>query len=213
MQANSETKTAAPARTGGRDQVRKLTVTAMLSAVAFVLMFLDFPIPMLMPSFVKMDFSDLPELLGAFALGPAYGVLISLIKNLIHLLLASSTNGAGELCNFLLGAVFAWVAGFVYQRNKSRRTAVLGAVLGAVAMAVASIPVNYFLTYPAYVVIYGMPLDTIIGMYQAILPSAGSLLECLVIFNMPWTLAKGLLDAVLCMLIYKPLSPILHGRR
>ena len=199
MQANSEAK---PVRTGGhdRDQVRKLTVTAMLSAVAFVLMFLDFPIPMLMPSFVKMDFSDLPELLGAFALGPMYGVLISLIKNLIHLLLASSTNGVGELCNFLFGAVFAWVAGFVYQRNKSRRTAVIGAVLGAVA-------------YPAYVVIYGMPLDTIIGMYQAILPSAGSLLECLVIFNMPWTLAKGLLDAVLCMLIYKPLSPILHGRR
>ena len=120
-----------------------------------------------------------------------YGVLISLIKNLIHLLLASSTNGVGELCNFLFGAVFAWVAGFVYQRNKSRRTAVLGAVLGAVAMAIISVPLNYFLTYPAYVVIYGMPLDTIIGMYQAILPSAGSLLECLVIFNMPWTLAKG----------------------
>ena len=90
MQANSEAKAV---RTGGRDQVRKLTVTAMLSAVAFVLMFLDFPIPMIMPSFVKMDFSDLPELLGAFALGPMYGVLISLIKNLIHLLLASSTNG------------------------------------------------------------------------------------------------------------------------
>ena len=105
------------------------------------------------------------------------------------------------------------VAGFVYQRNKSRRTAVLGAVLGAVAMAVISVPLNYFLTYPAYVVIYGMPLETIIGMYQAILPSAGGLLECLVIFNMPWTLAKGLLDAALCMLIYKPLSPILHGRR
>ena len=152
MQANSETKTAAPARTGGRDQVRKLTVTAMLSAVAFVLMFLDFPIPMIMPSFVKMDFSDLPELLGAFALGPMYGVLISLIKNLIHLLLASSTGGVGELCNFLFGAVFAWVAGFVYKRNKTRRSAVLGAVLGAAAMAIVSIPLNYFLTYPAYVV-------------------------------------------------------------
>lgn len=210
MQANTETKAV---RTGGRDQVRKLTVTAMLSAVAFVLMFLDFPIPMIMPSFVQMDFSDLPELLGAFALGPAYGVLISLVKNLLHLLLAGSTNGVGELCNFLFGAVFAWVAGFVYQRNKSRRTAVLGAVLGAVAMAIISVPLNYFLTYPAYVVIYGMPLETIIGMYQAILPSAGGLLECLVIFNMPWTLVKGLLDAALCMLIYKPLSPILHGRR
>ena len=172
MQANRETKTAAPARTGGRDQVRKLTVTAMLSAVAFVLMFLDFPIPMIMPSFVKMDFSDLPELLGAFALGPMYGVLISLIKNLIHLLLASSTGGVGELCNFLFGAVFAWVAGFVYKRNKTRRSAVLGAVLGAAAMAIVSIPLNYFLTYPAYVVIYGMPLDAIIGICPGPWPRA-----------------------------------------
>ena len=210
MQADSKTNTL---RAADRGRVRKLTVTAMLSAVAFVLMFLDFPIPMIMPSFVKMDFSDLPELLGAFALGPTYGVLVCLLKNLIHLLVDSSTNGVGELCNFLFGAVFAWVAGFVYQRNKSRRTAVLGAVLGSVAMAIVSVPLNYYLTYPAYVVIYGMPLDVIIGMYQAILPSADGLLECLVIFNMPWTLAKGLLDAVLCLLIYKPLSPILHGRR
>ena len=210
MQANSDVR---PVRTGSRDRARKLTVTAMLSAVAFVLMFLDFPIPMIMPSFVKMDFSDLPELLGAFALGPVYGVLISLLKNLIHLLLASSTNGVGELCNFLFGAVFAFVAGFVYQRRKTRAGAVLGAVLGSLAMAVISVPLNYFLTYPAYVVLYGMPMETILGMYQAILPSADSLIKCLVIFNMPWTLAKGLLDAALCMLIYKPLSPILHGRR
>ena len=195
MQANTQTT---PIRTGDRDRIRKLTVTAMLSAVAFVLMFLDFPIPMIMPSFVQMDFSDLPELLGAFALGPVYGVLISLLKNLIHLLLASSTNGVGELCNFLFGAVFAFVAGFVYQRRKTRAGAVLGAVLGSLAMAV---------------VLYGMPMETILGMYQAILPSADSLIKCLVICNMPWTLAKGLLDAALCMLIYKPLSPILHGRR
>ena len=211
MQANSEAR---PVRTGGHDrnQVRKLTVTAMLSAVAFVLMFMDFPLPMIMPSFVQMDFSDLPELLGAFALGPVYGVLVALIKNLLHLILAGSTNGVGELCNFLLGAAFAWVAGFVYQRNKTRRGAILGAVLGAVAMAIFSVPLNFFLTYPAYVVLYGMPLDVIIGMYQAILPSVDGLLECLVIFNLPWTLVKGLLDAAICMLIYKPLSPILHGR-
>ena len=76
-------------------------------------------------------------------------------------------------------------AGFVYQRNKTRRGAILGAVLGAVAMAIFSVPLNFFLTYPAYVVLYGMPLDVIIGMYQAILPSVDGLLECLVIFNLP----------------------------
>ena len=182
----------------------------MLSAVAFILMFIEFPIPMLIPSFVKMDFSDLPALLGAFALGPVYGVVISFMKNLLHIVIkGTSTACVGELCNFMLGAVFSAVAGVIYKHHKSRKTA----IIGAAAMAVFSVPSNYFITYPAYVQFYHMPLEAILGMYQAILPSADSLIKCLVIFNMPFTLVKGLLDAVLCMLIYKPLSPILHGRK
>lgn len=197
-----------------RNQIRNLTVAAMLSAVAFVLMFLDFSLPMFIPSFVKMDFSDLPALLGSFALGPVYGIVISLVKNLLHLIIpGTSTAGVGEVCNFLLGAIFAYVAGFIYQRNKTRKTAILGAVAGAVTMAILSVPVNYFITYPAYVKFYNLPLEAILGMYQALLPAADSLIKCLIIFNMPFTLVKGLLDAVLCMLIYKSLSPILHGRR
>ena len=197
-----------------RNQIRNLSVAAMLSAVAFVLMFLDFSLPMFIPSFVKMDFSDLPALLGSFALGPVYGIVISLVKNLLHLIIpGTSTAGVGEVCNFLLGAIFAYVAGFIYQRNKTRKTAILGAVAGAVAMAILSVPVNYFITYPAYVKFYNLPLEAILGMYQALLPAADSLIKCLIIFNMPFTLVKGLLDAVLCMLIYKSLSPILHGRR
>ena len=113
----------------------------------------------------------------------------------------------------MLGAVFSVTAGCIYKHRKSRKTAILGALAGAAAMAVFSVPSNYFITYPAYVEFYHMPLEAILGMYQAILPSANSLIKCLVIFNMPFTLVKGLLDAVLCMLIYKPLSPILHGRK
>lgn len=195
-------------------KTHKLAVTAVLGAAAAVLMFLSFPIPFLIPSFVKMDFSDLPALLGSFALGPVYGIVISLVKNLLHLIIpGTSTAGVGEVCNFLLGAIFAYVAGFIYQRNKTRKTAILGAVAGAVAMAILSVPVNYFITYPAYVKFYNLPLEAILGMYQALLPAADSLIKCLIIFNMPFTLVKGLLDAVLCMLIYKSLSPILHGRR
>ena len=83
-------------------------------------------------------------------------------------------------------------------------------VLGAALMAVLSVPFNYFLVYPAYVVCYGLPLDAIIGMYQAILPSSDSLIKCLTIFNMPFTFCKGMLDVALCFLVYKPLSPLLH---
>ena len=197
-----------------KDTTHNLTVAAMLSAVAFILMFIEFPVPMLIPAFIKMDFSDLPALLGAFALGPVYGVIISFMKNLLHIVIkGTSTACVGELSNFILGAIFSAVAGYLYKHHKSRKTAIIGAVAGAVAMGVLSVPSNYFVVYPAYVQFYHMPLEAILGMYQAILPSADSLIKCLIIFNLPFTLVKGLLDAVLCMLIYKPLSPILHGRR
>ena len=197
-----------------KDTTHNLTVAAMLSAVALILMFIEFPIPMLIPAFIKMDFSDLPALLGAFALGPVYGVIISFMKNLLHIVIkGTSTACVGELSNFILGAIFSAVAGYIYKHHKSRKTAIIGAVAGAVAMGVLSVPSNYFVVYPAYVQFYHMPLEAILGMYQAILPSADSLIKCLILFNLPFTLVKGLLDAVLCMLIYKPLSPILHGRR
>ena len=205
---------------------RKIVVTAMLSAVAFALQFIEFPIPMLIPSFVKMDVSDLPELLGAFALGPVYGAVIALLKNLLHIVIkGTSSGGVGELCNFLLGVFFVVPAGAIYQAMKPRETAgmsrqdikkqglkaaIIGSLAGAVLMAVCTVPLNYFLTYPIYTKF--MPMEAIIGMYQAILPSVKGLLQCLIIFNMPFTFVKGLLDVVICFLIYKPLSPILHGK-
>ena len=206
--SDPNTATAGPLRTASRSRVRALTITAMFSAIAFVLMFLEFSVP-LIPSFVQMDISELPALLAAFGLGPVYGVIVCLVKNLIHLLI-TSTGGAGELCNFLLGACFVFPAGLLYRFVKSRKGAFLGALVGAVIMALLSIPLNYFITYPIYSNF--MPIDAIIGMYQAIRPSVNGLLECLIIFNAPFTLVKGLLVTALCFLIYKPLSPLIHGK-
>ncbi|MBO4913879.1 MAG: ECF transporter S component [Oscillospiraceae bacterium] len=192
-------------------RTHKLAVAGMLSAVAFILMYVEFPIPALIPAFIKLDVSDLPELLAAFALGPVWGVVVTFVKNLLFSVLhGTSSNYIGELCNFLLGSVFAFTAGVIYHRGKSRKSALIGALAGAVLMAVISVPINYFVVYPAYVVVYGMPMEAIIGMYQAINPSADGLMKCLVLFNLPFTFFKGLLDVVLCFLIYKPLSPILH---
>lgn len=206
--SDPNTATAGRLRTASRSRVRALTITAMFSAIAFVLMFLEFSVP-LIPSFVQMDISELPALLAAFGLGPVYGVIVCLVKNLIHLLI-TSTGGAGELCNFLLGACFVFPAGLLYRFVKSRKGAFLGALVGAVIMALLSIPLNYFITYPIYSNF--MPIDAIIGMYQAIRPSVNGLLECLIIFNAPFTLVKGLLVTALCFLIYKPLSPLIHGK-
>ena len=151
-------------------------------------------------------------LLGSFSLGPVAGIFISLIKNVLHILIKGTTSGGvGELCNFLLGAVFSCVAGSLYLRRKSRKSAILGAVIGAAIMGVLSVPLNYYVTYPMYTKF--MPIDEILRLYQVIRPSTNSLLECLVVFNMPFTFLKGMLDAVICFLIYKPLSPILHGKK
>ena len=207
----SEPTVNAVSGSAGRSRAHKITVTAMLSAVAFLLMFVEFPIPALIPAFVKMDISDLPELLAAFSLGSVYGVAVSFLKNLLHILFKGTSSAyVGELFNFLMGAVFSASAGLIYRWKKTRRGALLGSVVGAVLMAVLSVPLNYFVVYPAYVVCYELPLDVIIGMYQEIRPATNGLLECLVVFNMPFTLVKGLLDVLLCFLVYKPLSPLLH---
>ena len=195
-----------------KNHIRELTVTAMLAAVATVLMFLDFSLPMFIPGFVKMDVSELPALLASFSLGPVYGVAVCLIKNLLNLIFHGSTGGIGELCNFLLGAAFVATAGLIYRRGKSRKTAVIGCLAGAAVMAGVSVPVNYFISYPVYAKMFG-GIDAILAAYQAINPNVDGLLQCLVVFNLPFTFVKGLLDSVLCVLIYKPLSPILHGRK
>ncbi len=193
-----------------KQKTHHLAVAAMLSAVAAVLQFVEFSIP-IMPSFIKLDISDLPALLGTFSLGPVYGVAIQLVKNLLHLPFGSSA-GVGELSNFILGAIFVFAAGMVY----SRKSALAGSVIGAVSMALVSLVTNYFIVYPAYVVLFHMPLEEIISAYNKILegvanvPTSNALFNCLLVFNVPFTLAKGLLDTALCFLIYKPLSPLLH---
>ena len=201
-------------RAANRSRTHKLTISAMLSGVAFLLMFIEFPIPALIPSFVKLDVSDLPELLAAFSLGPVYGIVVTFLKNLLFSVLHGTSSAyVGELFNFVMGALFVGVAGLIYKRNKTRKGAIVGALLGALVMAVVSVPYNYFIVYPAYVVMYHLPLDAIIGMYQAINPNVNGLLACLLVFNLPFTFVKGALDAALCFLVYKPLSPILHGRK
>ena len=188
--------------------VRKLVVTAMFSAISYVLMLIDFSVPII-PSFVKMDFSELPALIAAFSVGPVSGMIVCLVKNLIHLT-TTTTGGVGELCNFLLGASFTLTAGLIYKFHKTRKGALVGSLLGALAMALFSIPLNYFVTYPIYTKF--LPLDKIIEMYQAIVPSVNGLLQCLVIFNAPFTFFKGIADAAITFLIYKRISPLIHGK-
>lgn len=198
-------------KTTRKVNVRNMTVTAMLSAIAFVLMFLDTAVP-IMPSFIKLDVSELPALMASFALGPVYGVIVCLIKNILHLFM-TTTGGVGELSNFILGAAFVLPAGLIYKHKKTKGNAIIGAVVGAVCMAAISFPSNLYVVYPVY---YNfMPKDVIVSAYQAIAPFAtiDSIEKCLLMFNVPFTFLKGIISAVITVLIYQPLRPLLKGNK
>lgn len=190
-----------------QNTLRGLAVSGIMGALGFVLMFFEISLPFIIPEFIKLDFSEIPAIITAYAFGPQYGILVCLIKNLLHLPITTSV-GVGELSNFVLGAVFAGIAGLIYKIKKTRKNALLGAVIGALAMGLICIATNYFIVYPMYAKLF-LPMDAIIGMYKVILPSADTLFKALVIFNFPFTFLKGMADAAVCFAVYKRLSPIL----
>lgn len=195
---------------GSRNQItRYLVAAAMLSAVSIVLQYVEFSIP-IMPSFIKLDLSDLPSLIGSFAMGPLWGAAIAGVKNLIHILVSQS-GGIGELANFLLNTAFVVTAGVIYRFNRTKKGALIGSISGAAVMALASVPINYFVVYPFYTAF--MPMEAIIGAYQMIYPGIqdGNLLQCLLVFNLPFTFVKAMLSVVIVHLIYKRISPLIHG--
>ena len=194
-----------------KKNIRKIAVIGIMSAVSAVLMMLSFNIP-IMPSFIKMDFSELPALITAFSLGPVSGVIVCLIKNVINLMF-TTTAGVGELSNFVLGACLVFPAGLIYKKMKTRKGALIGAVVGSLIMAVLSIPWNYFITYPAYINILNFPLEAILGMYKAINPNVDGLMQALLIFNLPYTFCKGIVISLLTFFLYKKLSPIIKGKK
>lgn len=191
------------------NNIRKITVTAMLSAVATVLMYIQLPIG-IMPSFIKLDISELPALIAAMALGPWWGVAVCLIKNVFHALVSSSVY-VGELSNFLLGVAFVVPVGCIYAHRKTKKTAIISLLSGSVIMAVVGFFTNYFIIYPLYDK-FMIKMEIIVSMYSAILPSCDTLAECLLIFNVPFTFVKGLICSGIMIVIYKRISYLIKGK-
>ena len=189
-------------------KTRLIAGCGVLIAVAVILQYIEFSIPVV-PAFLKLDFSDLPEIIGDFAYGPLAGCAITIIKNLIHMAVSQS-GFVGELSNAILGCVFCLVAGAYYKSHKTKKGAIIGGILGAVAMALFSVPSNYFIIYPMYYNIMGLPQPVILGMYQVLLP-VKNIFEALLVFNLPFTLVKGLIDVFFCTLVYKRISILLKG--
>ena len=190
---------------------RKVAMIGLFSALAVILHVMDFPVPFA-PPFYKLDFSEIPALLGTFAFGPVAGVMIEFCKILLKLLVkGTSTAFVGDLANFVIGCSFILPASLIYLFKKTKSRAIVGCVSGTLIMTVFGTAFNAIYLLPAFSKLYGMPLDSIIAMGAEINGGVTGLVSFVCLCVAPMNLLKGTVASLVTMLIYKPLSPILKN--
>lgn len=187
----------------------KIAVTAIFTALSVVLMYLEFNLPF-MPPFLKFDFSELPVLIGSFALGPVYGIIIELFKNLIHLPV-TGTAGIGELSNFVTGSLYVFTAGMFYEKHRTRKGAIISMLLATAVLAIVAVPFNYFFTLPLYGSVLELPTEAIVGMSAAVNPLITDKTSLVLWAFLPFNLFKGLLIGFITFWVYKPISKMINN--
>lgn len=191
-------------------KLSKLVKISLLSVMAFLLMyFIEIPIP-IFPGFLKLDISDLPALIGGFALGPVAGIAIELIKNLLHGILKSNTMWIGEIANFSIGAVLVGVSACIYNIRKTRMTALIGMIAGVIAMSVVAATLNFYILIPAYSKAFNAPIEAFVSMASKFNSNIIDLKTLIIWSIIPFNLFKGAIVSTVTMLLYKSVSPILH---
>lgn len=196
-----------------RMSARTIAQIGMLGAIALVLMLFEIPLPFA-PSFYKIDFSEVPVLIGTFAMGPVAGVLIELVKILLKLIfMGSSTAGVGDVANFLIGIAFCLPAALVYHKMHSKKGAIIGMAAGTLFMTFVGCFLNAYVLLPTYAKAFQMPIDALVEMGTAVNGRITSLFTFVAFAVAPFNLLKGILVSLIVALIYKKISPILKQSR
>ena len=195
-------------------KTRTLVEIGMLGAIATVLMLFEFPIPFIAPPFYELDFSEVPVLVGAFALGPVAGATIELVKILINLLInGTATAFVGEIGNYILGCSFIIPAALIYKKKKSKKIALAAMIVGTISMTVFGCFLNAYVLLPTYAAAFGMPIDAIVEMGSIINGNITNVMTFVIMAVAPFNILKGIMVSLITMLIYKHISPILKGNR
>jgi riboflavin transporter FmnP len=211
MNKMNNTQTMAENTKVGLLSVRGLTTIAMLSALSVILMLFEIPL-WFAPSFYEIDLSEVPVLIGAFALGPVAGVVIEFIKILLNFIINGTiTAGIGEFANFLIGCALVVPAAMLYQARKTRNSAALGLGIGTICLVVAGSVLNAYLILPIYAKAFHMPMEALIGMGTAINPRINSLTSFILLAVVPFNLIKGILVSLITLLLYKRVSWVIKG--
>lgn len=202
------TQTNSVTGTQTRVRVRTIVQVGMLAAISVVLMLFEIPLPFA-PSFYEIDFSEVPVLVGAFAMGPVAGMAIELVKILLNFVITGTdTAGVGELANFIIGCSLCVPAAIIYKKKKTRKSALTGMVVGTVLMVVIGCFINAYVMLPVYAKAFGMPIDALVQMGTAVNPNITSLTSFVIFAVAPFNLLKAVLVSLVVLLIYKKISPV-----
>ena len=190
--------------------VRNVVLMGMFGAIGAVLMLFEFPLPFIAPSFYGLDLSEIPVLVGTFAMGPVAGAVTEMVKILIKLVLKPTSTGfVGEFANFCIGCALVLPAGIIYKLRKTKQGAIIGMVTGTVCMALVGAVLNALVMLPFYSNF--MPLEAILQAGAAINPAIGSVWTFVFLAVAPFNLIKGALVSLITALVYKRISIIIHG--
>ncbi|GFR35900.1 ECF transporter S component [Thermobrachium celere] len=189
-------------------KTQKLTKISILAAAAYLIMFIEFPLP-LFPDFLKIGLSDVPALFSAFAFGPVFGVVVEAMKNILHLITKGSTSGIGELANFIVGSSLVYTAGALYKRDKTKKGAVISLIAGVLVMAVVASVTNYYIFLPLYEKVLGFPIKAVVEITSKVNKAVVDLNTLIVYSIMPFNLIKGTVASVVTFTLYKKLHSII----
>ena len=193
-----------------KTKINKLVIMAMFSAVAAVLMYVEFPITFIAPAFYEMDLSEVPVMIGSFMLGPCAGVIMEAVKVLLKLVLkGTSTAFVGDFANFILGCALVVPASVVYHTKKTKKRAIIGLVTGGIVLIVSGVFLNALYLLPKYSQLYGMPVETFINMGAAINPAISNIFTFVILAVAPFNLIKATVVGVITMLLYKYLTRLI----
>lgn len=185
--------------------LRQLLTITLMAVISFIIMFLEMPIP-IFPEFLKIDLSDLPALITGLALGPVAGIMVELLKNMLHLL-RTSTGGVGELANFLVGAALIIPPSLFYKKNPSVGKFTMSLVAGILLMGVVGGLANYFILLPFYQNF--MPMDAIVAMGSAVNPAIKDTFTLILYAIVPFNILKGAVVTLFAVALYKRVTPLI----
>lgn len=188
---------------------RTLVQIGMLSALAIILMQFEIPLPFA-PAFYKIDFSEVPVLIGCFSMGPFAGVLIELIKVILNVAIKGTmTMGIGDAANFLIGCAFCVPAALIYQKKRTKSGAVTGMVVGTVIMTILGCVLNAYILLPVYAKAFEMPLDALVSMGTEVNGAITGLMTFVLFAVAPFNLLKGILVSLVVFFVYKKIRQVL----